>query len=339
MPLSRLPVAYLALAIASVPLSLWPGGSFEALRWLLIGVALFFVVATAPARPSTVVMLERTFTYGATLFAIALLVTGVYIKGNRLTLPYGSYDSNDSAMLMAVGCSLVLADLFRKGVLVRAIALVSAAVLIVAVLKTGSRGGLLALGAGLLVTAGRLSGSKKFALAFMLAIGIPVAWSTAPPEIKERFSTIFTPSEDYNTFAYGGRKMIWKRGIGYMLQNPALGVGIASFNIAEGKTMSDNGMTGLWMSPHNSFVQAGAELGVGGLALLCGMLVLGGRVAFSWRSPAHQPVSQHFVAAIVAFAVGAFFLSHAYSYIMFGLLGLIVLVHRTHRVTPGQLVP
>src|SRR5690606_15321749 len=91
--------------------------------------------------------------------------------------------------------------------------------------------------------------------------------------------TMLNPSQDYN-WAGGsetGRMEIWKRGVTYMAGNPLLGVGVRCFSVAEG-TLSPQaaqqsiGIGFKWSTAHNSFVQIGAELGVGGLLLFCAML-------------------------------------------------------------------
>lgn len=73
-----------------------------------------------------------------------------------------------------------------------------------------------------------------------------------------------------------------KRAFGYMMRNPATGLGAGQFGRAEG-TMSplatahsaDPGSAGVkWSAAHNSFMQIGAEMGVPGLVLFS-MLVFG----------------------------------------------------------------
>ena len=76
---------------------------------------------------------------------------------------------------------------------------------------------------------------------------------------------MFDIKEDYNITGSTGRLEVWKRGVALMLQNPILGVGAGTFISAEGQTHIDVG--GKWSTAHNSFIQIGAELGIGGLVL------------------------------------------------------------------------
>ena len=59
-----------------------------------------------------------------------------------------------------------------------------------------------------------------------------------------------------------------RQGIRLMTQNPLTGVGIGIFAIAEGSSRKDTGgPKEPWKTAHNSFIQIGGELGVGGLIL------------------------------------------------------------------------
>jgi O-antigen ligase len=141
---------------------------------------------------------------------------------------------------------------------------------------------------------------------------------------------------DYNRTAETGRLQIWTRGIGYMLDHPLLGVGPGNFQRAEG-TLSpfahrqQYGVGVLWSAPHNTFVQVGAELGIPGLALFVAMIgsafLLLARLGRRQRG-AHRDrdaaLTQALTASLLAFVVGAFFLSFAYSEMLYTLLALAV---------------
>jgi O-antigen ligase len=122
---------------------------------------------------------------------------------------------------------------------------------------------------------------------------------------------------------------IWKRGIGYMLANPLLGVGPNNFPTAEG-TLSplaqrqQYGIGVRWNAAHNSFVQIGAETGLPGLALFIAMIASG--FAALRRAPA--PLTPALTASLIGFVVGAFFLSLAYSEMLYTLLAFAVAMRK-----------
>jgi O-antigen ligase len=163
-----------------------------------------------------------------------------------------------------------------------------------------------------------------------------VVLMTASDHYWQQMGTI-TSDTDYNHTSETGRMQIWNRGIGYMLANPFLGVGPNNFPTAEG-TLSplavrqQYGIGVRWNAAHNSFVQIGAETGLPGLALFVAMIASGfaalrraGRVekqeTVDGALPALTPA---LTASLVGFVVGAFFLSLAYSEMLYTLLAFAV---------------
>ena len=98
----------------------------------------------------------------------------------------------------------------------------------------------------------------------------------ASDQYWDQMSTIMSDA-DYNRTDESGRMQIWRRGIGYMLQNPILGVGPNNFQTAEGmlSPFAERQQFGVgvrWNAAHNSFVQVGAELGIPGLILFLAII-------------------------------------------------------------------
>ena len=107
--------------------------------------------------------------------------------------------------------------------------------------------------------------------------------------------TILKPEDDHNVTSRDGRKALIRRGIGDTSRYPVFGVGINNFGRAE---CTISGLTvgraygGIrCVAPHDSYLQAGSELGVPGLlvwsSLIFGgiraMLKLRGRLPAVWR--------------------------------------------------------
>jgi O-antigen ligase len=144
------------------------------------------------------------------------------------------------------------------------------------------------------------------------------------------------PTEDYNYTARDGRKQLAQRGIGYMMQYPVFGVGIGNFGRAEcslAPETYDRGPAIRCGAPHNSYVQAGAELGVPGFVLwlafilggIVGPMVLRSRMPRHWkdgdaeerylyRATVFLPVT------FASYAVTTFFLTFAWMDITYFLL-------------------
>jgi len=206
----------------------------------------------------------------------------------------------------------------------------------VAFVRSGSRGGFLAiLAVGLYVLFGYTTVRAKWrVLGTVVVAGTLLV--TAGDKYWTQMRTIFQPDQDYNRSAETGRIPIWKRGIGYMVHHPFLGVGLYNFPVAEG-TISPQAerqefnVGVAWTAAHNSYVQVGAELGVPGLGFL--LTIVLGSIAAMRRMAKIGPAAVHtgidparlaqaLAGALIGFAVGGFFLSLAYHEMLYALAGL-----------------
>jgi O-antigen ligase len=171
-------------------------------------------------------------------------------------------------------------------------------------------------------------------------------------------SILADPKADYNWDAINGRRQLAQRGIGYMSSYPVFGLGIDNFRKAEG-TISEKALNlepghGIrWASPHNSFVQAGAEAGVTGLVLWISLVLaniviplrLARRMPPEWRKGTPDQRFLSFAAlylpiAQVGFAGTAFFVSFTWMeplYFLSALVaGLALVVTREIRPITGR---
>jgi O-antigen ligase len=325
----------LALAVLSVPTSLRVGGSLDFLTGNFIKTVLMTGILAASIRDRRDVdRMLRAFVLGGTgyvLSAIALAPAGSGRLGG------GSYDPNDLGLFTVSTiplCIYLMRRQARTGD--RIMGLVATAVLLFATVLSGSRGGFLALVAvasyGLIslkaVRASKRIGVMITACVVMLLVADDAYWG--------RMRTILAPKEDYNWAgrAESGRIEVWKRGLGYMVARPLLGVGVYQFDVAEGtlsKQAAINRQRGRgfrWSAAHNSYVQIGAELGVFGLAAFVALLLLGfrearrlGRVAIDQGD---RLLGQALGALMVGFAVGGVFLSQAYATYLYLVLGILI---------------
>ena len=192
---------------------------------------------------------------------------------------------------------------------------------------------------------------KRLAVLAITGAALSIA---APPGYWRQMGTLLHITEDYNWHAEFGRKEATLRGLQYMLDHPVFGLGLGNFGRAEG-TISEAarawqpGMRGVpWRAPHNSYVQAGSELGVPGLVVWAS-LVLGGiigmarlrrRVPRDWMHAGRDErflyyAPGYLLLAMVGFAVTSAFVSFAWLdtiYILAALMtGLYVAVSAKRR--------
>ena len=252
-----------------------------------------------------------------------------------------TYDSNDLGVVMMVGLPLTLLLVTVERGTKRWVLLPILIGIAATMARSGSRGGFLgfvAVGLAGLILVKDVSAARRLLVLAAASIALAVG---APAGYWKQMATILSPKEDYNYTDIDGRKAVMERGIGYMTQYPAFGLGINNFARAECSispklaSLRINGPIRC-TAPHNSYLQAGAELGVPGL-LIWVSLVIGGifaparlrrRLPKSWRRGTESErfiysATSFFAVAMVGFAVTSFFVSFAWMdpvYLMAGLL-------------------
>jgi O-antigen ligase len=194
-------------------------------------------------------------------------------KAARLGRLY-AWDGNDVGVLILVGFALTLLTFQtsrRWGRWLSAGMLVGIGV---TVARTGSRGaflGFVAMVLALLFMMKSISVAKRIGIVAVASLAVVLF---APKGYWDQMATLTAPREDYNWSEPDGRKQVALRGLQYMLSHPVFGLGINNFPKAEcldpesEKVRQHVPGTRLWCTaPHNSYVQAGAELGIPGLLL------------------------------------------------------------------------
>lgn len=337
-PSMRWVLAYALWAAVTVPFALWRGLAIDSLLdfppSIVIVAALLLLV---PAERSLRLVLTG-YVLAAGVYGVALLRIGEAIGEERTQLGQ-TLDANDLALVLASTLPLALGLGLRVGGWRRLVFALTAVIFLVATTATGSRGGTLALLVGSLVFVCGQRGSRKFVFLGALVIAGIIAWSEAPPTYRERMAALVAGQKDYNYTDYVGRTQVWARAGGYIVQHPVVGVGLGNFPVAEGGHLASWGAKGKWSAAHNAYLQAFAELGIPGGLIFLGLLAHTiRRAARYWppRSGTTGPPVLHrpeLLASIVAFAVGSFFLSTAYFYSLFALVGLIALTDRQARQT------
>ena len=346
---ARMVAAIGVMALISAPLGISLGGSavFIISDYSKTLVLCFLLIAaTRHARDLRVFcwafVVGCAFLVYLALFHFTLRSTAGGIQ--RLAGMY-MYDANDINSILVIGLGLLA--LFAQAYTGkwRYVAIVLMLGTGAAVARSGSRAGflgLLVVGAALLVTMNQVPVFKRVAFVGFIGLGLALF---APPGYWNQMKTMLSPKEDYNWTEVDGRKQIWQRGMGYMMSYPIAGLGINNFERAE-CTISTKAQqhvegTGLrCAAPHNTYLQAGAELGIPGLTLWLLMIVgsilkmraLAKRLPRHWergdleaRFLFHAP--RCLAICMAAFAVTSAFVSHAYIDPVYLLLGLMAGTH------------
>jgi O-antigen ligase len=339
-PLTWLALTILALSVASIPTSLWPGNSFSFIRQdFSKNIALMCLVAVSMRNVNDARRFVATQAVGASLYAFVTITKFRTDETGRLgELFY--YDANDVAMVLVSTLPLLLyVAVTTPRWRTKLATFIGVGFVMLAVMRAGSRGGFLALIAVtifLLFKFGGVKGWKRFTFVGVLAGAFLV---TATDATWKQLNSMLNPNDDYNMTEETGRKAVWTRGIGYMMQRPLLGVGVACFPQAEGRLSElgqERAATGRglkWSAAHNSFIQIGAELGFPGLVSFLALLFIAFRTLARTRrrflgpSPEHSYVRSlcdALTAVLVSYCVAGFFLSQAYGGYIYLTLGIII---------------
>lgn len=266
---------------------------------------------------------------GLAIFVFDLEAAG---EGVRRLADLYTFDANGIGVVLAMALPLVLLVFQTSGWPGKAVSVLVLLAIGVTAARSGSRGMFVGLGAvvlALVVWVSHVALAKRLGLVLILAAGLVVA---SPQGYWDQMATLTNLEEDYNVTSYYGRLNVAQRGVDYMLENPLTGVGINNFPMAEG-TISDRARgfvpgpgRGLkWRAAHNSYIQAGSEMGVPGL-LLWTALVVGGivgmrrlkkRLPDRWRVGDDEERFLYLAAlylpvSFVGFAVTSSFVSFAY---------------------------
>jgi O-antigen ligase len=336
----RRALGYVAVALATVPFALWKIPAISAVQGMVFDVGLIVILLLCPPTLLTVDRLLTAFPLLTSVYAVATIAAGRVVEGDRVTTS-GMYDPNDLGALFCIALPMALALLLRAGLLKKALGLVCAAVLAYGIIRTGSRGGMLGMAAGVLTLLLGFNIRRFVPAAVALAIASPLIWANAPETFRRRATSIFELESDYNTTSSSGRMYIWGRGLTFFAANPLIGVGPGSFETRLGQDFREQGTTGAWHTAHNTWIQVLVELGVVGGALLFTMMWKTLRAGWHFyrprrpsagtrtgTAPPHHP---EVFASMLAFCVTATFLSHAYQHLTFFVIGLGALVAQVHR--------
>ena len=346
-PTTKHLVAMLALMILSVPGALSQGNSFELVFGNFVKTVLMYLVVVGAVRGvRDVERLAAVYLVAATVYAAVVISRFDLGAGDawRLGRLY-YYDANDFATFTVTAVPLGIYFLHAgRRRLLRMLTAAGLAILALAFVRTGSRGGFIALIAVAGFIVARYTGIPLRWRVSATALVAVVVVATASEQYWTQMGTIMADS-DYNRTDESGRLQIWQRGVGYMLEHPLLGVGPNNFPVAEGTlspfaTRQQYGIGVRWMAAHNSLVQVGSELGFPGLIVFVTFVAsaftalrrAGRRDGLPPGSDLTRPqLAQALTGSMIGFVVGGFFLSLGYSEMLYTLVALAVALQK---VTP-----
>src|SRR5262245_34329497 len=331
-------------AALSIPGSLVPGHSFDYLTGEFGKTLLMTIVLAGAIRSATdVERIAGVLFWGIVLYSMVVLMRfDVTSAGDwRLGHLY-YYDANDFATVSVAAMPIGIYLARRVRSWRRLLSVLALVVLSITIVRSGSRGGFLALIATaifIVLSLRAISLGRRVAAVAIVAV---VLFVFASERYWAQMGTILSKT-DYNQTEETGRLQIWGRGVGYVLTHPILGVGVDNFGAAEGMlapfaSRQQYGVGVKWNAPHNTFLQVAAEMGLPALAFFIAMVVSAFRVLAPHRRPRSLPpppvpaaLKQALRASILGFMIGAMFLSLAYLEVLYILVAMAIAVRKIER--------
>lgn len=340
-PLTRTALSLAVVAILLTPFSIWPGASVAFLyQQLPILAATILITCKIASGWPQVRKIGVVLIIAAVVNALSAVLG---FHGGRASSSTNAYDTNDLAYLLVSVLPLALAFALNAKTRASRIWYASVAgVMGIAMLLTSSRGGffgLLAVVAFVVLmpikrprVKAETGKARRGIIPALLGIGClaAVIWPNLPLETRTHLATIMSLEKDYNTDTsnQNSRSSIWQRNFLAVLRRP-VGYGVDSFEMVDVL----NG--GKFRAPHNSYLQALVELGFLGLFLFLRAYLLAWRALARTRQVLLSATgsderdemlvfARMLQAGLLGNAVSGFFLSMAYSMILWTMFAAII---------------
>lgn len=344
LPPARLTILFMSLVAVSISFSILKHATLGTVigTGLSVCVGLVLMIKSAINWRSI-----RYLLFGCVLSALVLCFAAEITRYAGRAGDNGNLDPNDFAFVLD-GLLPIVATFALVSRGVKRISYSAASLwVILEILRTESRGGLLGLLSVITLIIVLLPINRRDRIlprpskamiagriALMMLGGI-VVWHLIPHSARVRFETLRHADSGYNANLNNpnGRLAIWLQALPLTLRRP-WGWGAGAFNAADGMFGGGN-----YRAAHNMYLQALIELGVEGLAVFLAVLVSSvrrlKREAFARPDPIEldelerRAFARAMIASFAGFCVAGFFLAELYIQVLWIVVGLSCLVGRS----------
>ncbi|MDX6382869.1 MAG: hypothetical protein QOK48_442 [Blastocatellia bacterium] len=268
-------------------------------------------------------------------YRLGLMTVEGYRAAGRGTGIFGN--TNDMALhlvtILPISVALMIGS---KGAIRKLLYGASAMVMIAAIVLSYSRGAFIGMLIVFLFIAWQLGSQRRLEIVFAVLGFAGVLILLAPDKYGSRLLSIFIPSLDAEGSADSRRGELF-RSIYVALRHPLLGIGMGNYQ----PEMSYRGLV-----THNSYTQVAAEMGMTALACYVLFIVtplkkLGqiARETFATRRDSRfYYLALGLQASLIAYLISSFFLSVAYVWYVYYLVGYAVCLRRLYESETGKVV-
>ncbi len=335
-------IAFTAWLCFCIPFSVWRGGSYIRFQFWLTSLVSFLLLAGCVEGLEQCRKAMYTLATAVLVIELSSFFLGTSARAadqGRFSFISGTFaNSNDLAALLLMGVPFCLLGVrAKKGFSAFRIACFFGLLLIpMTVVRTGSRGGLLALVFMFVLYFMTLPPIQKIPVAVVVLLLAVAAMMFSTRNALDRYRTILhaTGSTDYSSSAAESaeqstisRRKLFVRSVRMTLRHPLLGVGPGMFEVADANDAGEEGIPAIWHETHNTFTQVSSEEGLPGLFFYVAALFFCFRAVRTGRRVAIQYSDLPFLGdmafclqlSLIAFTVTGTFASNAY-YFFFPLL-------------------
>ena len=203
---------------------------------------------------------------------------------------------------------------------------------VVTLLRTGSRGGAIALGVLAIAVFFTSSAVGKLRL-FVLGVSLTAATvALMPQKTLNRYSTIFGKvdedamsdvSVDVAVGSSTSRIYLLQRSLQITFEHPIFGLGPGTFSDYLGHETKSKGLLGVWLVTHNTFTEISSETGLVGFTIYLLWLVSCFRLNFriyrnarQTKQPLVEELALCLILCLITYVVHGCFISMGYSFIL-----------------------
>jgi O-antigen ligase len=340
----NLVLLFVVTALLSIPLAIDPAvalGDFSGtfIRGVLIFIVIVNVVRTEARLKALLFVAIATAIFlsvGAINdYRLGLMLIEGYRASGRGTGIFGN--TNDMALFLVTILPISIAFFFGSLTLAKkVIHAACAAMMIFGILLSYSRGAFLGMVVVFVFFALKIGKRSRFEIAAVVVALTGAIILLAPSGYGTRLLSIFVPGLDAEGSADSRRGELL-RSLYVALRHPLLGIGMGNYQ----PNMSYKGLV-----THNSYTQVASEMGMAALVLYSMFIVkplrklsVIARETFGVRDQSHlYYLALGLQASLLVFMVSSFFLSVAYAWNVYYLVGYAVCFRRIYESQTGKLV-
>ena len=340
----NLVLLFMLTALLSIPLAIDPGIAFAEFRGTFIrGVLIFIVIVNVvrtEARLKALLALAIVAAIALSIGAIneyrlGLMLTEGYRVSGRGTGLFGN--TNDMALHLVTVLPISIAFFLGSRSAPRTILhAVCAAIMITGILLSYSRGAFLGMLVAFVFFALKIGKRRRLEIAAVVLALLGAILLLAPSGYGTRLLSIFIPGLDPEGSADSRRGEL-VRSLYVALRHPLLGIGMGNYQ----PNMSYRGLV-----THNSYTQVASEMGATALVLYAMFVVkplrklsVIVRETFAVKEKSNfYYLALGLQASLLVYIVSSFFLSVAYTWNVYYLIGYAVCFRRIYESETGKFV-